>query len=387
MYADHNATTPLDAEVAREMTRIATDIFGNPSSSYSEGRKAKDILTTAREVISECLGIEDPQEITFTSSATESNNTVLNSITGEGVRTRTILTTATEHASVLVTCEHLVKEISSVDVAFIPVDKYGLISYETFVESAEKSNPGIVCIIYANNETGTIQRTGVINKIYKWCRKNKVIFHLDVTQAIGKIPVKLAGICDTASFSAHKFNGPRGVGGLYVRKDIRDRVLPFIVGGKQEENRRAGTENVAGIHGMSLAMKKSFASLGDYHDRVKTYRNLIRKEMASKIDGMVVFGPPDDHLMLPNTLNFSIPNVNSRNFISILDENSISVNVGSACSKGKRSRVLEAMGVPEHLEAGVFRVSLGKTNTANECRMLVNVFYETWVRMGVSPVK
>lgn len=389
-YADHNATTPLDPEVEKEMTRVARTHFGNPSSSYAQGRAAAEVLAAAREEVAKAIGARFADEIVFTSGATEANCTALRLATGTTVPAHRIVTTETEHASVLITCEHL-KAFEDVDVAFVPVDSDGRLSYAAFREVAMARPPGVVSLILANNETGVIQDAGVIREIADWCRHHETILHLDATQAIGKIPVDVMALgCDMLSMSAHKFHGPRGVGALYIRREVRYRVMPFMTGGKQEDNTRAGTENVPGIHGMAVAIRKATApgAVGAYDRTVRFLRDRVRDQLLRLIPDATVFGgalPPE--AVLPNTLSISLPGVDSRKFVRALDAAGISVGIGSACSKGKRSRVLEAMGVAEELERGVFRISVGKSNTVSECDRLVRVFHSTWLALGVSATK
>lgn len=385
MYFDYNGTTPVDPKVVEEMSKVTLSYSGNPSSSNKEGRNAKKIIEEARESISRIIGIP-PNTLRFTSSATESNNTVLYNILSENVRGRTILTTRTEHASVIQTAMELERENTdkSVKLTYIPVNELGLITFDSFYD-AVTPDVGIVSIIYANNETGTIQDDNVIQRIGRWCRSRGVIFHLDVTQAVGKIPINLRNLrCSTASFSAHKFYGPRGIGGLYVDESVKVRQL--MKGGLQEKNTRAGTENVPGIHGMAVALDLAIERLEVEGVRVRRMRDFLREKLLESIDNSVVFGPyKKPTSVLPNTISISIPCVNSRDFMDLLDRENASVNVGSACGKGKRSMTLEAMGVPESVEKGIFRISLGRHTTYGECKNLYQLFVNTWLKVGTTP--
>jgi len=386
-YADHNATTPLDPEVEREVSRIARTRFGNPSSSYAQGREAAVVLADARRAVAEALGARFVDEVVFTASATESNCTALRLAAGNTVPAHRIVTTETEHASVIATCEHL-KAFQDVDVAFVPVDGDGQLTFEAFRDVAMRHPPGVVSLILANNETGVVQDEAVVAAIGAWCRHHDVLLHLDATQAVGKIPVDVVRLgADLLSLSAHKFYGPRGVGALWVRREARHRVLPLMTGGKQEMDLRAGTENVPGIHGLAVAIRRATEedALGAYDRHVRALRDRARDQLLRLVPGALVIGGGAARV-LPNTLSVSLPGVDSRRFVRSLDEAGISVGIGSACSKGKRSRVLQAYGVPEERERGVFRISFGKDNTVAEVDAIVAVFHRTWLRLGVSPV-
>jgi len=380
MYFDVNSTTPVRHEVRDAMTRCLRDLGANPSTSYRDGRKTREAVERARQQVAAAVGA-DPDEIFFTSGASEANNTVLHSVAQMRPERRALITPI-EHASVAQGARaHLGDRVDE-----LRVDGTGRVPREELLGRVSRDH-GCVAMILGNNEIGTIQPPETVRAAAEWCERNRAIFHLDVTQCVGKVPVNLHALgCHTASMSAHKVYGPKGVGALYIRRDAQGRVEPLISGGSQEASAgrfvRAGTENVPGILGMGMAFELSAAEVAREGPRLRGLRDLLQRELLRAVPGSVVHALGADRL--PNTLSISFPRVNSRAFCAALDEAGVAVNVGSACSKQGRSKVLASIGVSEELERGVVRISLGKSTGARECQRLVGLMRDLHGRCGTS---
>ncbi len=332
-----------------------TEVFGNPASVIHEhGRRASTALENARISIARYFQLQ-PNEIYFTSGATESNNIAMNLLRkGDHV-----ITSAIEHRSVLAPIERLRER--GVDVTILEPDTQGFIGAES-VEAALRENTRLVSIESANGEIGTLQP---IVEIAEVCRRREVLLHTDATQAVGKVQVHFASV-DLASWSAHKVYGPKGIGGLYVRRGIR--IEPVTVGGGQEKNARSGTVNVPGVVGMAEALRLRGAEMEEESERLTILRNDLRDRILASIDDVSVNGPPA--LRLPGNLNVSFGRVDSEALILALRR--FSLSAGSACSSGERgpSRVLKAIGVAENYAMGSIRIGMGKSNTSEHVLML-----------------
>ena len=358
IYADHAGTTALSRAALEAMTPYLTERYGNPSSLYRFGQEAKSDLEQARADIAACIGAK-PEELFFTSGGTEAGNWALKGVLEwmalKGKPTGHIITSAIEHHAILHTAQHLEKQ--GYDVTYLPVDELGRVS-PAEVEAAIRPDTLLISIMAANNEIGTIQPVAEIGAV---ARKHKVLFHTDAVQAVGHIPVDVeAWNVDLLSLSAHKFQGPKGVGALYVRKPLR--LPPLIHGGGQEKGRRSGTENVAGVVGMAAALKEAAAQLETEGARLSALRDRL-------IDGLTrlpysrLTGDPANRL--PGTASFVFEGVEGEALLLHLDSRGICASSGSACSSASLdpSHVLLAIGLPHAIAHGSLRLSLGADNT------------------------
>jgi cysteine desulfurase len=339
-----------------------TEIFGNPASlTHEHGRRASSALEDARISIARFFGVQ-PNEITFTAGATESNNIAVNLLQpGDH-----FVTTAVEHKSVLVPANRFG------EVTVVAPDREGFIRLEA-VREAMRPNTRLVSVEAANGEIGTIQD---IDAIGAFCRTHDVLFHSDMTQAVGKIPVSLANV-DLASFSAHKFYGPKGIGGLYARRGIR--LHPVTLGGGQERNARAGTVNVPAAVGMAAALRIRAEEMAAEAEALTALRNELWDRLVAEIEGVTVNGPRDRRL--PGNLNVSFARIDAPSLI--VGMRHFSLSSGSACSSGERSAspVLTAIGVSDSDAHASIRIGLGKSNTGEHIDLLVSDLKRTVARL------
>jgi cysteine desulfurase len=352
IYFDHHATTPCDPRVVETMLPYFSEIFGNPASlTHEHGRKAANALEDARIAIARFFGVQ-PNETFFTSGATESNNIALH-LVQNGAH---LVTTAIEHRSILAPAKRIA------EVTVLQPDREGFIDPDA-LRAAIRPNTRLVSIEAANGEIGTLQN---ITELAAVAREHGVLFHSDVTQAVGKVALDLRHI-DLASFSAHKFYGPKGIGGLYVRRGIR--IDPVITGGGQEKNVRSGTVNVPGAIGMAKALQLRAAEMSEEAERLTELRNELWDRLVAEIDGVSINGPRA--LRLPGNLNVSFERVDADSLIVAMRR--FSLSSGSACSSGQRgpSAVLTAIGVPERTSLGSIRIGLGKSNTRDHIELFV----------------
>ncbi len=364
VYLDNAATTIVRQEVLEEMMPVFRENFGNASSIYREGQRAKATLEDARVRVAKVLNA-DSSEIYFTSCGSESDNWA---IKGAAYRYKNkgmhIITSAIEHHAVLHTCAFLEKQGYSV--TYLPVDEYGLVTAEQVAE-AIRPDTILVSIMMANNEIGTVEP---IAKIAAVCRERKVLFHTDAVQAAGaiKLDVKDLGV-DMLSLSGHKLYGPKGVGVLYLRKGVA--ITNFMDGGAQERGRRAGTENLAGIIGFTKAFELASEELDDYTEKLISIRNKLIKEVLEKIPHTRLNGHPD--LRLAGNANFSFEFIEGESLLLLLDHMGFACSSGSACTSGSLdpSHVLLAIGLPHEIAHGSLRVSIGKYNTEEEVLSIV----------------
>lgn len=355
IYMDNAASSPLHPEVLEAMLPHMRSV-GNPSSIHRDGRSARRAVENARREVAALLGA-DSSEIMFTSGGTESNNTAL-----RGVSADRLITTDIEHESILEPCR---AQENVRPVTYLKPDHTGMISPDTLAESLSEDT-GLVSIMTANNEVGTIQDIPALTGI---CRRCNIPFHTDMVQAAGKIPVdvKSWGI-DMASVSAHKIGGPMGVGALYVRAGLD--LEPFVLGGGQESGMRSGTENVAGIVGFGEACRIARADMERGMSRVAALRDEMVSSML-KIQHSVLNGHPTRRL--PGNAHLAFLGINGEDLIIKLDENGIAASTGSACSvhTQKESHVLRAMGLPPEIISSSLRLTLGPQNTTGEVRGVV----------------
>lgn len=364
VYVDNAATTAMSDEAIAAMMPYLKDNYGNPSSLHTVGQRAKEALEGARAKIAKLLGAE-PKEIYFTSGGSEADNQALRSAAYVGLAKgkKHIITTAFEHHAVLHTCKKLEKE--GFEVTYLDVHSNGLITAEE-VERAIRPDTALVTIMYANNEVGTIQP---IREIGAVCRAHKVVFHCDAVQAVGHIPVDVVkDNIDMLSLSAHKFHGPKGVGLLYCRKGVV--LKSFIEGGAQERNRRAGTENIAGICAMAAALETAIAHMPENMKRESYLRDKLiaglTKIPHSKLNG-------DAKVRLPGNVNMCFEGIEGESLLLLLDAKGICASSGSACTSGSLdpSHVLLALGLPHEVAHGSLRLSLSEYNTEEEIDYII----------------
>ncbi len=380
VYADNAATTAVSPEVLEAMLPFYREAYGNPSSLYSLGQEAKAALENARRQVAACLGAE-PGEIYFTGCGSESDNWAIKG-TAYAMRKKGkdhIITTSFEHHAVLHTCAALEKDGFSV--TYLDVHRNGIVTPEE-VEAAITDRTALVTVMYANNEIGTIQPIPEIGAV---CRKHGVLFHTDAVQAVGNVPihVKEQNI-DMLSLSGHKLHAPKGVGALYIRKGV---VLKnFLDGGAQERGHRAGTENVAGIVGLGVAMEKACSSIGARSARLTALRDKLI-EGLSKIPRSHLNG--DRERRLPGNVSFCFEGVEGESLLLMLDMKGICASSGSACTSGSLdpSHVLLAIGLPHEVAHGSVRLSLGDCNTEEDVDRILEVLPQIVERLrSISPL-
>ena len=372
IYLDHNATTPVAPEVLHIVTSVLQDQMGNPSSVHSMGRSARVLLDEAREQVASLIGAS-PSEIVFTSGGTEANNLALLGVAlGMGKSGGHIVTSQVEHPSVLNPCKQL--ESLGFVVDRLKVDKLGRIDLQA-LENCLTEATLLVSLQHANSETGVLQD---IVKIGEIARKKKVLFHTDAIQSVGKIPVRVQDLpVDMLSISAHKLNGPKGVGALYLRKGSPDLFSP-VCGGSQEKKRRGGTENVAGIAGFSKACELAQKHIvSQKSSGLSSLRDHFYQLVSNLISGMEIFGDLENRL--PNTLDLGFEGVEGDTLLISLDMAGVAVSTGSACSSGSGlpSPVLTAMGIPFDKINSSIRFSFGWSNTTAEIEKAAKILAQT----------
>jgi cysteine desulfurase nifS len=368
-YFDNAATTQVNQDVIKEMLPYFSIEYGNPSSLYSIGRRAKRALEEARRKIANIINCK-PNEIYFTSCGTESDNLAIKGIAyANKEKGKHIITSKIEHPAVLNTCKEL--EEQGYKVTYLDVDQNGIVNVEQ-LKASIKTDTILITIIFANNEIGTIQPIEEIGKIAK---ENNIIFHTDAVQAMGnlKIDVKKLNI-NALSMSAHKFYAPKGIGALYVGEDVNFKQIQN--GGHQEKNKRAGTENLAEIVGMSKALELIYKNFENHNNKIKELRDYYIEKIQSNIVDSKLNG--DRINRLPGNANMSFKNINAEELLFELDEKGICASAGSACSSGSTSpsHVLTAIGLPPEWANGTLRVTIGMNNTKEEVDYLINALVE-----------
>ena len=364
VYADNAATTAVSTQVLEAMLPYYKEVYGNPSSLYAAGQKAKAALDQARADAAACLGA-DPDEIYFTSCGTESDNWAIkgaaHAMKKKG-KTH-IVTSAFEHHAVLHTCQALEKEGFSV--TYLPVHENGIVRVEE-LEAALTEDTGLVTIMYANNEIGTLQP---IPQIGKLCREKGIWFHTDAVQAVGQVPidVKEQNI-DMLSLSGHKLHAPKGVGALYIRRGVR--IPNLLDGGAQERGKRGGTENVAQIVGLAAAMKAACATIQERREKLAAMQDKLIDAIL-RIDRCRLNG--DRKQRLPGNASFCFQGVEGESLLLMLDLKGISASSGSACTSGSLdpSHVLLAIGLPHEVAHGSLRLSFGDYNTMEDIDYII----------------
>ncbi|MCK4308396.1 MAG: cysteine desulfurase NifS [Candidatus Atribacteria bacterium] len=382
IYMDHAATTSTDSEVVKAMEPYFTQKYGNPNSIHSFGQEAREAVEEARKKIAHLIGA-NPSEIIFTGGGTESDNFAIKGIAWANQKKGNhIITSKIEHHAVLHSCQFLEKH--GFKVTYLPVDKYGLIDPEE-VKRAITDQTILVTIMHANNEIGTIEPIKEIGKVVK---EAGIYFHTDSVQTAGHIPINVNDLgVDMLSMSGHKLYGPNGVGVLYFRKGTR--IDSLIDGGSQEKNRRAGTENVAGIVGMGKAAELAKKRLvqGEEDKTIKLRDKLI-KDIAEKVDHVHLNGHPTKRL--PGNVNFCFEFIEGESMLLNLDMEGVAASSGSACTSGslEPSHVLLAIGLPPEIAHGSLRLTLGKDNTEEEVEYVIGILPKIIEKLrALSPFK
>lgn len=365
IYLDHAATTAVHPDVLKEMLPYFTDRFGNPSSVYGFAANNKNKLTEARETIAGALGAK-PEEIYFTAGGSESDNWALK-CTAEayGVHGGHIITTKIEHHAILHTCKYL--QNRGYDVTYLDVDENGLVNLNT-LEAAIRPDTFLISIMFANNEIGTIEPIKEIGEI---AHRHGILFHTDAVQAFGQIPIHVDEMnIDMLSASGHKFNGPKGIGFLYIKKGLK--LKSFIHGGQQERGRRAGTENVPGIVGIAKACEIAMAEMEKRMKKETELRDYLIERILKEIPYTRLNGHSKKRL--PNNVNISFQFVEGESILIMLDMAGICASSGSACTSGSvdPSHVLLAIGLPHEIAHGSLRLTIGYENTKEEMDTVVD---------------
>lgn len=366
IYLDHAATTPIDPEVLEAMTPYLKEKFGSASTLYSLGREARDAVEQARASVAQLIGAR-PEEIYFTSGGTESDNwAVFGVAAAKANKGKHIITSKIEHHAILEPCHWLEKHGYSV--TYLPVDSNGFVDPDELRRSITDETI-LITIMHANNEIGTIEPVEEIGKI---AREKGIHFHTDTVQTVGHIPVDVNAInCDSLAISAHKLYGPKGIGAMYIRKGSR--IERYMQGGGQENNRRAGTHNVAGIVGLGKAAELAQERMTDEAERLVRLRDMLIEGIESTIENAKLNG--DRKKRLPNNVNFSFEAVEGESMILLMDMNGICVSSGSACTSGSLdpSHVLIAIGLRHEQAHGSLRMTLGKENTEADVKRVLEV--------------
>ena len=367
VYFDYNATTPLAPEVAEAVARVTRDVFGNPSSVHHFGQQAKAVLDDARSSVAALIG-GDPSEVVFTSGGTESDNLAIRGAADalEGTTRRGLVASAIEHEAVLNTLKSLARR--GWNASLISVGQSGIIDPAAAAQVITETT-ALVSVMHANNEIGTIQPVAEISRL---AHERGALMHTDAVQSAGKIAVDARALgVDLLSISAHKLNGPKGVGALWIKRGTR--MLAILTGGKHERNRRAGTENVAAVAGFGVAAALAAKKIAAEGTRVGALRDRLEAKILAAVPGTTVNGAREPRV--PNTTNISFDRVEAESLLIALDLEGVAVSTGSACSSGtlEPSHVLKAMGLSAHRTQNSLRFSLGMFSTAEEVDFVVSI--------------
>ncbi|MCL0028358.1 cysteine desulfurase [Peptococcaceae bacterium] len=383
IYFDHAATTPMDKEVAELVFKYTTEYFGNPSSMHNFGQRMRSAVENARKQVAYAIGAKSVGEIAFCSGGTEANNmAILGAARANKQKGNHIITTAVEHHSVLTTCKRLAKE--GFELTILPVDKYGTVSVQDVV-NAVTDKTILVSIMHANNEIGSIMPIAEIGKALKKL-SNKIIFHTDAVQSIGKLPVNVDDLnVDILTISAHKIYGPMGVGAMYLRQGTW--WQPIMYGGGQERRRRPGTENAPGIIGFGKAIELAMERQKEYVERLTKLRDKLVKMVFDRIPDVILNGHPTNRLS--GHVSLCIKYIESEALMLYLSMQGIGVSSGSACTSvsPEPSHVLAAIGVSREDANSAIRITLGKDNTDEEVERFVEALADIVSKLrAISPV-
>ena len=367
VYLDHNATTPVAPEVADRIDRALRELWGNASSVHHFGQQAKAVVDDARSQVAALLGA-DASEIVFTAGGTESDNFALRGAAEalEPTGRRHLIASAIEHEAVLNTLKALARR--GWRMTLLPVDQSGIVRPDSLREVIS-DDTAVVSVMHANNEIGTVQPIAELARIAK---AHGALVHTDAVQTAGKVPIDVRAMgVDLLSVSGHKFYGPKGIGALWVRKSVR--LLPLMAGGRQERNRRAGTENVPGIVGLGAAAERAARKMAAEAERLAALRDRLEQGVLAAVPGSERNGAAEPRV--PNTTNISFARIESESLLIGLDLEGIAVSSGSACSSGtlEPSHVLKAMGLPHARTLSSIRFSLGESNTEADVDRVIRV--------------
>lgn len=374
VYADNAATTKLDNQAFNEMQKYLLYEYGNPSAGYSFSRKPKEAIIESREIIASCINAK-PQEIVFTSGGTESNNWVIyNACINMNKEKDFFVTTNIEHHAILKSCKMV--ESVGYNVEYAKVTDKGIVDEADYLRIIEKPNCIFSSIMTVNNEVGIIQN---IKKLVNCAHKKNIVFHTDAVQAVGHIPVDVDELgVDMLSASAHKFNGPRGIGFLYVKEGTK--ISPLINGGKQEMNLRAGTENVASIVGMAISLKNNLDTLKEniaHENKLRTYfiENMYKTGLDFRLNSDLENG-------VPGIISVSFNGVNGEMIMHRMDLMKIAISTGAACNSRETeiSHVITNIHLPDAYANGTIRISFGKENTISDVDRIINALIKILVR-------
>lgn len=364
-YLDYNATTPVDPRVLEEMTEYFSHQFHNPSSFYRKAGEANQAIEMARKRVAELVNA-DLGNIYFTSGGTEADNLAIFGVARKNGQKRHIITSAIEHPAVLNVCKYLEK--NGYEVTYLPVDAKGLVSPDDLKRSIKDSTV-LVSVMVANNEIGTIQP---MKQLIDIAHERGVLFHTDAVQAVGKMPIDVKELdIDLMSFSGHKFYGPKGIGVLYKRKNVK--IEPLVQGGGHERGLRAGTENVPGIVGIGKAAQLAQEEMFEVEKKIRPLRDRLQAKILETIPEVMVNGDTPERLY--NTLNISIKYIEGEAILAFLDAEGLALSSGSACSSKSLdpSHVLLAIGLRHEDAHGSLRISMGKFNEAEDVDKLIEV--------------
>jgi len=368
IYLDHGATTPTDPGVVEAMLPFFAERFGNASSVHQFGQEAREAVDRARAIVASAIGA-GPQEIVFTSGATEADNfAVLGAAWANESRGRHVITSAVEHHAVLEPCRFL--ESRGFEVTVLPVDRAGRVDPDD-VRRAVRGDTTLISLMHANNEIGTLEPVAEVGRI---AHERGILMHTDATQSVGILPVNVdAFSVDLLSLSAHKRYGPKGVGALYIRKGSK--LARIQHGGSHERNRRAGTENVPAIVGFGAAVTIALHTMNDEAARLRGLRDRLF-EGLTRFDGVHVNGHRTERL--PGNVNVSFEGTDSESILLALDLQGVAASSGSACTSGslEPSHVLSAIGLPPEIAAGTVRLSLGRWNTDRDVEAVLTMLPE-----------
>ena len=368
IYLDHNSTTPVHSAVVTAVKTALEQQFGNASSVHFFGQNAKTVVDNARTSVATLIGA-GPQEIVFTSGGTESDNLAIRGVAESTALSNRLhlITSSIEHEAVLQTFKALSKR--GWKTTLVPVGQSGIVEPDA-LEAAITDDTALVSIMHANNEIGTIQPLAALAEI---AHRHGALFHTDAVQSVGKLDITVADLnIDLLSLSAHKFYGPKGIGALWVRRGSR--LVSTSTGGKQERNRRAGTENVPGIAGLGIASRLALQNVASDAETISMLRDKLETGILQTVPGTIVNGDPLKRIS--NTTNISFDRVEAESLLIALDLEGVAVSTGSACSSGtlEPSHVLRAMGFSAHRSQNSIRFSLGSDNTSEEIDRVIDIF-------------
>lgn len=375
IYLDHNATTPIAPEVREAMLPYLAEEWGNPSSSYRFGSKLKGVVETSREQVAELLGAKTG-EILFTSCATESNNAAIHAALKAHPQKRHIVTSAVEHSSVLNYCRAL--EGEGFRVSYLPVGRDGLLKLAD-LENAITDETAVVSLMWANNETGVLFP---VEEIAQVCKARGVLFHCDAVQAVGKVPVDVSKLAvDYLAVTGHKFQAPKGIGALYVRR--KSPFTPLIYGGHQERGRRGGTESVPLIVGLGNAAELALKHLSSYEGKVRPLRDMLERGILDSIAATELNGHPS--LRLANTTNITFHGIESEALLLLLDQEGVCASSGSAClaDSDEPSHVVKAMKPDTGASRQMVRFSLAPANSPSDVQAGVEAVKRATQALGL----